>query len=361
MSQTASLPRGRGAVSNADGRYERLRHEIADDGWESEAEDEPRKMRTQVLDDTSKSIIAKNDSPDIGFDRSINPYRGCEHGCVYCYARPSHAWLGYSPGLDFETILLAKRDAGALLRQALARPAYRPKLIAIGTNTDPYQPIERELKIMRDVLETLAEARHPVSITTKSATVLRDLDLLQELASHNAVHVTISVTSLDRKLSRTLEPRASAPHRRLDALETLAEAGVPTAVNVAPVLPGLTDHELESILAEAAARGVKAARYIALRLPLEVKDLFQEWLEAYYPDRAQKVLSLVRQMRGGKLNDPNFSTRMKGNGPYAQMIETRFRAACERLGLNRRDEEEWISARDFRRPGAVTDQLSFDL
>ncbi len=353
-------PSGRAAASNTSGRYELARREAFDDGWPA-PEEPPSPFRTTVTPDASKTIIARNTSPDVSFDRSINPYRGCEHGCIYCYARPSHAWLGLSPGLDFEARLFAKHDAPALLRRELGRPNYHPAVIAIGTNTDPYQPIERRLKIMRGVLEVLAETRHPVSITTKSDGVVRDVDILGAMARQNLVHVTISVTTLDRRLARTLEPRAATPGKRLDAIAALAGAGVPTAVNVAPIIPGLTDHELEAILSAAADRGAGFARFIPLRLPLEVQDLFVEWLEGNYPDRKAKVLSLVRGMRGGKLNESTFGDRMRGSGPYAEIIAKRFNLAVARLGLDCRDEEAWLDTRAFRRPEAPTGQLALDL
>lgn len=361
MEDRRNLSKGRAALSNASGRYEALATEAFDDGWPATEEDAPPPLRTTVSPDSSKSVIARNTSPDIGFDRSINPYRGCEHGCIYCYARPTHAWLGLSPGLDFETRLFAKHDAAALLRSELASKSYKPKLIAIGTNTDPYQPVERRLKIMRSVLETLAECRHPVSITTKSDAVVRDIDILAEMAARRLAHVTISVTTLDRKIARTLEPRAVTPGRRLEAIAKLAEAGIPTAVNVAPIIPGLTDHELEGILAAAAERGASSARFIPLRLPLEVKTLFDEWLQESAPDRKRKVLSLIRGMRGGKLNDAEFGRRMKGEGPYVEMIERRFRAAASRLGLDRRDEEDWLDETQFRKPAADARQMSLGL
>ena len=263
--------------------------EAEDDGWPTELDDLPP-LRTTIGRDASKSIITTNKSPDISFDRSITPYRGCEHGCVYCFARPTHAWLGLSPGLDFESRLFAKDDAAELLQKELGAKNYEPKLIAIGTNTDPYQPIERKLRIMRDILGVLRDTRHPVTITTKSDAVLRDIDILQDMAAEQLVHVTISVTTLDRAMARTMEPRAASPHRRIAAIRTLAAANIPVAVNVAPIIPGLTDHELEMILSEAADAGAMAARYILLRLPLEVKDLFDEWLTAYHPDRTQQSI-----------------------------------------------------------------------
>lgn len=353
--------RGRAAVSNTAGRYEATQSVAFDDGWPTREEDAPPPLRTTVTPDRSKTIIARNKSPDIGFDRSINPYRGCEHGCIYCFARPTHAWLGLSPGQDFEAKLFAKHDAAALLRAALARPNYKPAVIAIGTNTDPYQPIERRLKIMRSILEVLAEARHPVAITTKSDAVTRDLDILVDLARDNLAHVTLSVTTLDRKLARDLEPRAATPMRRIEAIRKLAAANVPVAVNVAPVIPGLTDHEIDVILADAAAAGAESARYIALRLPLEVKDLFEEWLTVNRPDRKARVLSLMRSMRGGKLNEAAFGKRMKGEGPYAELIAQRFRLAVARNGLDRREEESWLRTDVFRPPARNPAQMTLDL
>lgn len=355
---TPPAPRGRGARSNPSGRFEATRRSAFDDGWPAPDADPAPQIQTTVTLDATKSIVARNTSPDIGFDRSINPYRGCEHGCIYCFARPTHAWLGLSPGLDFETRLFAKPDAARLLRRELARPGYKPAVIAIGTNTDPYQPIERRFRIVREVLEVLAEARHPVAITTKSNAVVRDADILGAMGRAGLAHVTISVTTLDRRLARALEPRAAAPGRRLDAIGALAAAGTPTSVNVAPVIPGLTDHEMEEILAAAAARGAHAARFLPLRLPLEVKDLFAEWLQAHCPDRKAKVLALVRDMRGGRLNDPNFGSRMQGEGAYAAMIARRFRLAANRLGLDRREEEAWLDTSAFRPPSGAAGQLS---
>jgi DNA repair photolyase len=308
--------KGRGATFNPRVRFESTDLDPFDDGWESLAQaraDDPP-PRTEVTPDASRSVIVRNDSPDIPFDRSINPYRGCEHGCVYCYARPTHAYLGLSPGLDFETKLRAKFDAASLLERELAKPGYECQPIALGTNTDPYQPVERRLRITRGVLEVLARCRHPLTIVTKSAAVVRDLDLLAPMAREDLARVAISVTSLDGELARRLEPRAAAPHRRLQALRQLSEAGVPTAVMVAPIIPATTDHEIERILEAAAA-------------------LFAAWLVAHAPERAQHVLSLVRQCRGGKLYDATFGRRMRGEGPYAQLIERRFAAAKRRFGL----------------------------
>jgi len=352
--------KGRGAVGNRAGRFEPYVVEADDDGWPTELDDSPP-LRTTVGRDTSKSIITTNKSPDISFDRSINPYRGCEHGCVYCFARPTHAWLGLSPGLDFESCLFAKEDAAELLQRELAAKNYTPKLIAIGTNTDPYQPIERRLRIMRDVLGVLRDTHHPVTITTKSDAVLRDIDILKDMAAEQLVHVTISVTTLDRTMARTMEPRAASPHRRIAAIRTLAAQNIPVAVNVAPIIPGLTDHELEQILSQSADAGAMAARYILLRLPLEVKDLFDEWLTAHYPDRRSKVLSLIRSARGGKWNDANFGSRMAGAGAYAEIIRDRFRKARARLELDPRDEDAWLDTTKFVAPKLPGSQMTLDL
>jgi len=323
---------GRGAQSNRSGRFESVSYEPVDDGWESLAELEA--LATDVQEVPARRIITQNDSPDIGFDRSINPYRGCEHGCIYCFARPTHAFLGLSPGLDFETKLFAKTNAAQALERELADPNYRVRTIAIGTNTDPYQPIERRYRIMRRILEVLSAANHPVGIVTKSALILRDLDLLSSMAERGLVKVALSVTTLDRKLSRAMEPRASTPDKRIETLQRLGDAGVPTSVMVAPVIPGLTDMEMERILERASAEGVKEAGYILLRLPLEIGDLFTEWLQENCPDRANRVLSLMRSARGGKLYEAKWGKRMVGDGPYAWMIGRRFELASKRLGLN---------------------------
>ena len=331
MSKPPLLPRG--ALANPDGRFETHRRQSEDDGWWREDDLPP--LATTVTEDSSRTIIATNDSPDIPFSQSINPYRGCEHGCVYCYARPTHAYLGLSAGLDFETRLFAKPDAALLLEVALRRPGYRCQTIAIGTNTDPYQPIERQRRIMRGVLEVLAAFRHPVTITTKSALVVRDIDLLSPMAAQGLVSVALSVTTLDPDLARRLEPRAATPARRLAAVAALAEAGVPTAVMVAPVIPALTDHEMERILAAAAERGASSAAWILLRLPFETKELFEDWLAHHQPDRRSHVLSLLRQSRGGRLNDPRFGRRFAGSGPHAELLAQRFRLAARKLGLDR--------------------------
>ncbi len=325
--------RGRGAHSNATGRYESLARVAFDDGWQSLDELPP--FKTSVTIDATRKIITRNESPDISFDRSINPYRGCEHGCVYCFARPTHAFLGLSPGLDFESKLFMKPDAPELLERELSAPSYVPKVIAIGTNTDPYQPIERQHKIMRGILEVLERAGHPVGIVTKSALVLRDLDILARMAQRDLVKVAISVTTLDAKLARTMEPRASTPPRRLEALRQVVKAGVPASTLVAPVIPAINDAEIERILEAVAATGVGHAGYVLLRLPLEVRDLFREWLMTNFPDRYRHVFKLIRDMRGGKDYDSTFGMRMTGSGPIAWMIGRRFEVACERLGLNK--------------------------
>ena len=346
--------RGRGAQSNVSGRFEAEARVTFDDGWQSLDELPP--FKTTVALDTSRKVITRNESPDIGFDRSINPYRGCEHGCIYCFARPTHAYLGMSPGLDFESKLFAKPDAPALLEKELAAPGYEPKMIAIGTNTDPYQPIEREHKIMRGILEVLERAGHPVGIVTKSALVTRDIDILSRMAERNLVKVALSVTSLDAKLARTMEPRASTPPKRLEALRQLSVAGIPTTVMVAPVIPALNDSEIERILDSAAHAGVREASYVLQRLPLEVRDLFREWLMANYPDRYRHVFTLIREMRGGRDYDSQWGARMKGTGPMAWMIGRRFEMACERLGLNKRRSKLTID--HFARPPRNGQQLS---
>ena len=326
--------RGRGAGMNPSGRFEPLERVAFDDGWES-LEDMPP-FRTEVQVERPRTVITRNESPDIPFDRSINPYRGCEHGCIYCFARPTHSYMGLSAGLDFEAKLFAKPDAPKLLERELAKPGYKPRTIAIGTNTDPYQPIEREWRIMRQILEVLNKAHHPVAIVTKSALILRDLDILSSMASRGLAKVALSVTTLDRKLARSMEPRASTPSRRLEAIRALSGAGVPTGVLVAPVIPALNDHEIERILDSAKAAGANEAGYVLLRLPLEVSPLFRDWLLQHYPDRYRHVMSLVRSMRGGKDYDAEFGKRMKGAGPYAWQISRRFEMTTKRLGMVRR-------------------------
>jgi DNA repair photolyase len=345
--------KGRGALTNRSGRYEAHQREAVDDGWEAEAEPAPR---TRVETDTSRGVIARNQSPDVPFDRSINPYRGCEHGCVYCFARPTHAWLGLSPGLDFETRLFAKPDAARVLRRELAAPSYRPATLALGTATDPYQPIERRLGITRQVLEVLREVRHPVAIVTKSPLVLRDLDILADLAAEGLARVLVSVTTLEPALARRMEPRAATPARRLAAVRQLAAAGVPAGVLAAPMIPALNDAELEAILEAAAGAGAAGANYVLLRLPLEIKALFEEWLEAHYPDRKDRVLNLLRQARGGKLYDPAWGKRMRGSGVYADLIARRFELACRKHGLDRTAWE--LDSSRFVPPRAETAQLS---
>lgn len=324
--------RGRGAGVNPSGRYEPVSRHIFDDGWNSLEELPP--FKTQVQVEKPRTIITRNDSPDIGFDRSINPYRGCEHGCVYCYARPSHAYMGLSPGLDFETRLFAKPDAARMLERELAKPGYQPRTIAIGTNTDPYQPVERQWRIMREILEVLEAYHHPVGIVTKSALVTRDIDILSRMASKGLAKVALSLTTLDRKLSRTMEPRAATPPKRLEAMRELAQAGIPVSTMVAPLIPALNDQEIEKILESAYEAGAREAGYIILRLPLEVAPVFKDWLLRNYPDRYRHVLSLIRSMRGGKDYDAEWGKRMKGAGPYAWQIGRRFELAAKRLGLN---------------------------
>jgi DNA repair photolyase len=346
---------GRGALTNPSSRYLREGREPFDDGWPAGEEPPPR---TELAVDASRSVISRNRSPDIPFDRSVNPYRGCEHGCVYCYARPTHAWLGLSPGLDFETRLFYKPDAAQLLARELAAPGYRPATLVLGANTDPYQPVERRLRLTRRILEVLAECRHPVAITTKSAGVLRDLDLLAPMAQQRLAAVQVSITTLDKALARRLEPRAASPARRLEAIRALAEAGVPAGVLVSPVIPGLTDQDLERVLAAAAEAGAVRAGSLLLRLPLEVAGLFQDWLRAHYPDRAGRVLGLIRQCRDGRLNHAGFGRRFTGSGPVAGLLQQRFELAARRLGLRRQDAGWELSTDAFRRPTPRGSQLS---
>jgi len=324
---------GRGALSNASSRYDDEKKIRTTDGWD--IEDELPPLRTTLTKDATRTILARNTSPDVPFDRSINPYRGCEHGCIYCFARPTHAYLGLSPGLDFETKILFKPDAAKLLTAELASPKYRPDVVAMGTNTDPYQPVERDLKITRSILRVLSDFNNPVGIVTKNHLVTRDIDILGDMAKRNLAEVFLSVTTLDKDLARDMEPRASAPYRRLDAIKKLADAGVPVGVMTAPMIPGLNDHEMEAILEKATEAGATRAGFTVLRLPLEIKDLFDEWLRANRPDRAERVLSLIRQMRGGALYQAEFGLRMKGEGPIAQLLGARFQAAVKRLGLNK--------------------------
>jgi DNA repair photolyase len=325
--------KGRGAGSNESGRFESHQHVDIDDGWGS-LDAEPEPLRTEVILDDTRSIINWVKSPDIPFDRSINPYRGCEHGCIYCFARPSHTYLGYSAGLDFESRLLVKPDAATLLRKELAKPGYVCQPMALGTNTDPYQPIEREYRITRQVLEVLAEHKHPLSIVTKSASVERDIDILAPMAREGLAKVFISITTFDRSLSRLLEPRAAAPERRLETIRRLHDAGIPVGVMTAPIIPVLTDSEMETILERAAEAGASSAGYVLLRLPLEVTPLFEEWLKLHHPMKADHVMSIVRQSREGKTNDAQFFSRMRGKGLFADMIAQRFKLVTKRLGLN---------------------------
>lgn len=363
--------RGRGALSNLAGRFERTVTVAVADGWsqaggsqagcsqaggatDGDADDLPP-LATTVTLDRSRTVIARNTSPDISFDRSINPYRGCEHGCIYCFARPTHAYLGLSPGLDFETRLLAKPDAPRLLEGELAARSYVCAPIAMGTNTDPYQPLEKRMAITRGLLEVLERWNHPVTIVTKSALVLRDRDILGRLARRNLVRVAVSITTLDPRLARRMEPRAATPGRRLATIRELAGIGVPVGVMTAPIIPGLNDHEIEALLGAARAAGASLAGYVLLRLPLEIKDLFREWLEEAVPERAARVMALLREMRGGKDYDAAFGQRMRGSGPYATLLGQRFRLTCRRLGLDA--PRTPLDTSQFRRPPAPGDQL----
>jgi len=346
--------RGRGAQTNQSGRFEPHQYARIDDGWHG-LEDLPT-LQTHVTEETTRKIITTNSSPDIGFDQSINPYRGCEHGCTYCFARPTHAYMGLSPGLDFESKLFAKTNASTSLRRELSSPKYRPKTIALGTNTDPYQPIERERRIMRSILQVLAEFRHPVAIVTKSALVTRDIDILAPMAAQGLVKVAISLTTLDGKLARSMEPRAATPQRRLRTISTLAKAGIPTTAMVAPIIPALNDAEIENLLKAAFQAGAQGAAYVLLRLPLEVRDVFHEWLKATYPDRADHVFSLIRSMRDGKDYDATWGKRMRGTGPYAWSIGRRFELTCQRLGLNKNPAS--LTTDLFVRPSTPDPQLS---
>ena len=338
----------RGARSFVQGRFESVAREAFDDGWTPE-EPDTRELKTSVTIEKARSIISHNDSPDVGFSQSINPYRGCEHGCIYCYARPSHAYLELSPGLDFETKLFAKTNAAEVLRESLSKPGYQPSPIALGANTDCYQPIERKHRITRQILEVLSECEHPVTIVTKSALIERDLDLLAPMGAKNLVRVFVSIGTLDRELARKLEPRAASPQRRLAVIRSLSNSGVPCGVMIAALIPALNDKTMEHVLEAAAAAGAKEAAYVIMRLPHELKTLFKEWLAEHYPQRAEHVMSIVRQMRGGKENDPNFGTRMSGTGNYAELMEKRFDIACRRFGVNRREALDLDCSR-FRPP-----------
>jgi len=349
------IKRGRGALSNANSRFAAHRHEAVDDGWDN-LEEAPAPQATLVRVDRARTIIAHNDSPDVPFEQSINPYRGCEHGCVYCYARPSHAYLGFSPGLDFETRIFVKPEAARLLVEELRAPGYRVSPISFGANTDPYQPLERRLKVTRALIEVLAACEHPLTIVTKSSLVERDLDLLVPMAEKRLVRVYVSVTTLDRTLARQLEPRATQPARRLETIRVLADAGVPVGVMTAPVIPVLTDPEMEAILEAARQAGARDAGYILLRLPGEVRALFEEWLAAHQPLKAAHVMSAVRASRGGHASDARFGKRMVGEGEYADLIARRFRLATRRLGFEHKDPE--LDTRRFRPPQGSGDQLS---
>lgn len=330
-----SARKGRGALSNEVSRYELHKRNVEDDGWYLDEQDLP-KFHTSVTSDAARKVISRNDSPDIPFTQSLNAFRGCEHGCIYCFARPTHAYLGLSPGLDFETKLSAKFDAPELLMRELRARTYKCEVLAMGTNTDPYQPIERKLAITRRVLEVLSDFNNPTSIVTKSALVVRDLDILRSMAERRLVKVFLSVTTLDRHLARTMEPRAATPELRLKAVRALADAGIPVGVMVAPIIPALNDAEIEQILERATDAGASSASYVLLRLPLEIKELFTSWLEEHYPGRSKHVLSLIRQTRGGRLNDPNFGSRFSGSGAYSDLVSHRFDLAKKRLGLNDR-------------------------
>jgi len=346
--------KGRGARSNATGRYEVTTSEAFDDGWTPEDE-APAPLRTTLTAEHARTLITRNTSPDIGFDRSINPYKGCEHGCIYCYARPSHAWMGLSPGLDFESRIFFKPEGARLLEQELSARKYVCKRIHIGGNTDPYQPVERELKSTRSILQVMQRFNQPLSIITKSNLITRDADILGPMGREGLATAFVSITTLDRGLARAMEPRASTPQRRLDAIKVLADAGVPVGVGFAPVIPGLNDHELESILEAAAKAGAQTAMYVTLRLPLEIKDLFREWLADARPDRADRVMSLIRQTRGGKDYDADWSQRMKGTGPVAELIGVRFKAAIKRYGLDQ--QRHVLDITKFRVPADARPQL----
>ena len=349
--------KGRGSLSNAVGRFEGYDRVEVDDGWGS-ADEPVLPLGTTLTEDTTRTIIARNRSPDVPFDRSINLYRGCEHGCVYCFARPTHAYLGLSPGLDFESRLFYKPRAAELLAKELSAPSYRCEPMAMGTNTDPYQPIEREQQVTRQVLEVLRDFNHPVSIVTKGALVQRDIDILGAMAAKRQAKVAISITTLDRSLARRMEPRAATPERRLETIRVLADAGIPVGVMTAPMIPGLNDHEMEAILEASKAAGAGTAGYVTLRLPLEIKDLFAEWLEAQVPLRAKHVLTLIRDIREGRLYNAQFGERMRGSGVYADLLNQRFKLATRRLGLNQARELGGLDCSQFRRPPKAGDQLS---
>jgi DNA repair photolyase len=350
--------RGRGAVSNQTGRYERETRFAFDDGWDTIEQDAAR-IETLVMPETARSVITFNRSPDISFDRTINPYRGCEHGCIYCFARPSHAWSGLSAGLDFESRLFYKVNAIRQLKWELSRPGYLCRPIALGMNTDAYQPVERTYVMTRQILEVLAEHNHPVTLLTKSALILRDLDILAPMAAKGLVRAGVSITTLDRDLSRRMEPRAATPQKRLDTVRALSEAGIPVTVMTAPIIPALNDHEIESLLEAAAAHGASGAGYVVLRLPYEIKDLFHEWLAQHVPDRAAKVINTMREMRGGKDYDAQWGERMRGRGPVADLIAKRFKRAIKRLDLG--NARPPLRTDLFAPPAKSGDQMTFDL
>ncbi|HJQ61218.1 MAG TPA: PA0069 family radical SAM protein [Burkholderiales bacterium] len=357
--QYADSRKGRGAGINPEGRFEKVKREACDDGWDTPSDEELPPLKTHVTEEHVKSIISRNESPDIPFTQSINPYAGCEHGCGYCYARPSHAYRNLSPGIDFETKLFAKVNAAEVLRAELSSPSYKCDVISLGANTDPYQPIERRYKITRGILEVLSEFNHPVGIVTKNAMIERDLDLLARMAEKRLVNVYLSCNNLDHEVARRLEPRCSAPARRLEAMRRLSDAGVPVGVLVAPVIPFLTDHEIEAVLEAAWTHGARQAGYVLLRLPWEIKDVFKDWLERHCPLKAQHVMSRVHQMRGGRDNDPNFGSRMRGTGELADVLERRFHIACRRLGFNRGSRYLTLDAAKFAVPGGAQQMSLF--
>jgi len=350
--------KGRGALSNPAGRFDRTAVDGVDDGWYPE--EISASLATHVEPDRARTVITHNDSPDVGFDSSINPYRGCEHGCIYCFARPSHSYVGLSPGLDFETRLFYKADAAKLLEAELASPRYVCKPIMLGINTDAYQPLEKTMRVTRSILEVLHRCRHPVTFVTKSALILRDIDLIADLARERLASVAVSLTTLDPETKRTLEPRTASPQARLKVVREMSQAGVPTSVLVAPVIPMVTDHELESILEASVTAGARHASYVMLRLPYEVKTLFREWLAEHHPLRAKHVMSIIQSLRGGRDNDPRFGTRMSGTGPYAELIKNRFNVACRRLGLNGSRDKDLVTTL-FRPPRPDSPQLEFSL
>jgi DNA repair photolyase len=347
--------KGRGAVTNITGRFEVQTTEVVDDGWWRDEDDGGRTVagQTWVTEEVAKTILSRNQSPDLPFSLSLNPYRGCEHGCVYCFARPTHSYLGLSPGLDFETRLFAKVNAAELLRRELASPSYEPDIIALGVNTDAYQPCERKFQLTRRVLEVLHECEHPVGLITKSSLIERDIDLIADMASKQQAVAAITLTTLDHTISRTLEPRAASPTRRLQTIRTLANAGIPVSVSIAPIIPFVTEQELEKVLAAAIEAGATSAGYTVLRLPWEVNPLFQQWLEAHFPERAERVMNRIRDMRGGKDYDAQFGSRMHGEGLWADLFRQRFQKAIKRLGLNRSGRFRTLDCSRFRKPVSI--------